>query len=87
MKNSGADWGDIPELVLKKTFGKTGKNRLQFRAEADIIMERDCDRYAMKREVAARTRRFFRGVCPISNRANSPLRRALIGRAEPCADF
>ena len=30
---------------------------------------RDCDRYAMKREVAAETCRFFRGVCPISNRA------------------
>ena len=30
---------------------------------------RDCDRYAMKREVAAETGRFFRGVCPILNRA------------------
>ena len=26
-------------------------------------------RYAMKREVAAETGRFFRGVCPILNRA------------------
>ena len=32
-------------------------------------MEHDCDRYALKREVAAEIRRFFRGVCPILNRA------------------
>ena len=34
-----------------------------------IIIERDCMRYAMKREVAAHCGRFFRGVCPILNRA------------------
>ena len=34
-----------------------------------IIIKRDCDRYALKREVAAETGRFFRGVWPISNRA------------------
>ena len=34
-----------------------------------ILYISDCDRYAMKREVAAETGRFFRGVCPILNRA------------------
>ncbi len=39
----------------------------------DIIIEHDCDRYAMKREVAAEIGRFFRGVCPILNRATDTL--------------
>ena len=42
---------------------------LQFKGTYGIIIERDCDRYALKREVAAETGRFFRGVCPILNRA------------------
>ncbi len=42
---------------------------LQSHGGCGIIIERDCNRYAMKREVAAERCRFFRGVCPISNRA------------------
>ena len=42
---------------------------MQLPVKNGIIIERDCTRYAMKREVAAETCRFFRGVCPISNRA------------------
>lgn len=60
-------------------FGKNRKIRrksekifpkgLHFRDLPVIITKRDCDRYAMKREVAAHRGRFFRGVCPILNRA------------------
>ena len=46
---------------------------LQFKGTYGIIIERDCDRYALKREVAAGTSRFFRGVCPILNRATDIL--------------
>ena len=46
---------------------------LQFLGTYGIIIERDCDRYALKREVAAETGRFFRGVCPILNRATDIL--------------
>ena len=46
---------------------------LQFKGTYGIIIERDCDRYALKREVAAERCRFFRGVCPILNRATDIL--------------
>ena len=36
-----------------------------------IIIKHDCDRYAMKREVAAFEAGNFRGVCPILNRATT----------------
>ena len=51
--------------ITKENFAKYLKNREVY----GIIMERDCDRYAKKREVAAEKCRFFRGVCPILNRA------------------
>ncbi len=51
--------------ITKENFAKYLKNREVY----GIIMKRDCDRYAKKREVAAEKCRFFRGVCPILNRA------------------
>ena len=59
---------------------------LQFKGTYGIIIERDCDRYALKREVAAERCRFFRGVCPILNRATDILsmRRAWVAIAPFC---
>ena len=51
--------------ITKENFAKRLKNAEVYA----IIYERDCDRYAKKREVAAERCRFFRGVCPILNRA------------------
>ena len=51
--------------ITKENFAKRLKNAEVYA----IIYERDCDRYAKKREVAAEKCRFFRGVCPILNRA------------------
>ena len=69
-----------------KKFGRTEEPRkkpkmqkkfLQFAWGSGIIMRYDCDRYALKREVAAQMCRFFRGVCPILNRATDIFERTV----------
>ena len=68
----------------KKILAKIRKKLLLFFVGYGIIMERDCTRYAMKREVAAETGRFFRGVCQISNRAKEYLTRKSTKKLEVC---
>ena len=50
-------------------FCENAKKLLIFSIWYGIIYEQDCTRYALKREVAAFICWFFRGVCPILNRA------------------
>jgi hypothetical protein len=50
---------------------KKVKKQLQSDRTGAIIYKYDCDRYALKREVAALCAGYFRGVCPILNRANN----------------
>jgi small subunit ribosomal protein S10 len=61
---------------------------LQLAAACAIVTKYDCDRYALKREVAAFIAGYFRGVCPILNRAANILSacagQLLILRAVPC---
>jgi len=58
-------------IFLRKKLKNFFKKHLKFAMAYGIIIKHDCDRYAMKREVAAKMGRFFRGVCPILNRAKN----------------
>lgn len=55
---------------LQNNRKKMPSRGLQFFCRHAIIYKRDCNRYAMKRKVAGGMSGNFRGVCPISNRAN-----------------
>ncbi|ERI98402.1 hypothetical protein HMPREF0262_02880 [Clostridium sp. ATCC 29733] len=62
---------------------KTLKKALQWARRWCIIIKRDCTRYALKREVATHLCGFFRGVCPILNRATVNTEHSEKGTAMP----
>ncbi|MDR1627553.1 MAG: hypothetical protein LBR79_02115 [Oscillospiraceae bacterium] len=53
-------------IINKRNFYK---KILISKKKYDTIYWRDCNWYALKREVVAENGQFFRGVCPILNRA------------------
>ena len=61
---------------MHKIFAILQKKSLLLLVGNGIIIKRDCTRYALKREVAACKGRFFRGVCPILNRAKEISKRS-----------
>ena len=61
------------KIFPRSAVQKKLKSLLQSYPTYGIIIKHDCDRYALKREVAAQKCRFFRGVCPILNRATDIL--------------